>query len=130
MQQDQTYLQGTTLEQIFDDLVSKGFLYNGPAHLSAAGGGNSTVHYFNNLVAVSSSQAYNSQKPFDVRMAVQLEARLLADKKTMRTFSCTMNATEMEGVLAAAYSQPTLNVWRFIFGGSMCDLLPMNLMTD
>ena len=114
LDQDQVYQLGTSQDDIVQDLISKGLLFNTtPISESVVDNGS-----YNHFVILTSSEVNGAQQLFEVGASVQLEA-LISDTKTMKSFTCSMDAPTMDWVLGNLSSQSTLSEWILTFQGSM-----------
>ena len=108
------YQLGTSQDDIIQDLISKNLSFNTtPISKYAAGNGS-----YNHFAILTSSEVDGALQPFEIGVSVQLEA-LFSDIKTMKSFTCSMDAQTMDWVLGNLSSQSTLSEWILAFQGSM-----------
>ena len=116
---DLSYDPDTNTDDIVDDLLNHGYLYNDGNYSTCIS--NYADGSYSHFIAWDSSVG-NEQggAPFNVRASIDLTANG-SDTKVMSSFLCQMDAPSLGYILSAIISASTLNQWCFTLQGSVYD---------
>jgi hypothetical protein len=105
-----------TSQDVFEDLMAKGFLYQG----SSLASGTTPGSGWNNLVAWGSSVEDEVQQLWDVRASVDITVNESDyNPHAIRNFHCSLNASSIEWIINQMDGQSSLLQWVFALRGSI-----------
>jgi len=104
---DIEYVENVTIDEILNDLRSRGYLYFDDTTYCRSAYGNGT---FSHLLILDSSAGVQVGQIWDVRASIDLTPFAM-DIKIMKSFHCTMNASAVNWALEGINSTSTLETW-------------------